>query len=126
MNKTTAPSSVGRTPHRAAAAPPYQDLYTGVDYSMNAERRLYFNLLYPVIAYAGEQGMRTLSLGQTSYTFKARLGAKPHSLFIYVKHRNRFIHSLLCTFRSLLFPPFETTEFHVFRDTAPSGETSAE
>ncbi len=102
-----------------------QDLYTGLDYSLNADYRLYFNLLYPVIGYAGERRMKTLSLGQTSYTFKARLGVQPYPLFLYVKHRNGIIHRILSSFQTSLFPETETQTFHVFRDAPNDSPTEA-
>ena len=101
-----------------------QDLYTGVDYSLNGEKHLYFNLLYPVIAYAAEQRMRTLSLGQTSYTFKARLGARPYKLFLFIKHRNRLIHRLLVACKSVLFPETATTTYRVFREPGADSEAA--
>lgn len=93
-----------------------QDLYTGIDYTYDADARLYFNLVYPVIGFAGEKGYRCLSLGQTSYDFKARIGATPYPTFLFVRHRNALIHKLLLPFKSALFPATPTVTRHVFRE----------
>lgn len=92
-----------------------QDLYTGVDYSFDPSQKLYFNLIYPVIGYAGEQRFQTLSMGQTAYTFKARLGVKPYPLFIYIKHRNSFLHRIISLTKNALFPEKDTFTYKVFR-----------
>jgi predicted N-acyltransferase len=96
-----------------------QDLYTGLDEEFDPKQRVYFNLLYPVIEYAAAQGFEALSLGQTSYQFKARLGAQPYPLFLFIKHRNRFIHRVIAALRPLLFPETRTTTYRVFRDAGP-------
>ena len=97
-----------------------QDVFTGLDYARNAEQHLYFNLIYPVIGYAGEQGFRRLSLGQTSYTFKSRLGVGVFPLWLFVKHRNPVVQRVLVTLKSMLFPPTKTASHKVFRDETPS------
>ena len=99
-----------------------QDIYTGVDYAHNKEQHIYFNLLYPVLGYAGEKGFKQLSLGQTSYTFKARLGVTPFSTFLYIRHRNKLIHSILKIAKNALFPVMPTKTYRVFRDDTSSQE----
>src|SRR5262249_2146293 len=81
-----------------------QDLYTGFDYDCNPAYRVYFNLLYPVIEHAIDRGFATVSLGQTSYCFKARLGVTPYPLSIFIKHRHPVIHRLIVALRNVLFP----------------------
>jgi predicted N-acyltransferase len=93
-----------------------QDIYTGFDYESNPKQRLYFNLLYPVIEYAIGRRLQTLHLGQTSYKFKARLGVEAYPLWLFVKARNRLLHRVIATFRSLLFPETKTTSYRVFRE----------
>lgn len=92
-----------------------QDLYTGIDYTFDPDQRLYFNLIYPVIGMAGEKGFQTLSMGQTAYTFKARLGVKPYPLRIYIKHKNSFVHHLISILKGILFPEKDTVTYKVFR-----------
>ncbi len=93
-----------------------QDLYTGVDYALNDQQSIYFNLIYPGIAMACREGFKTLSTGQTSYTFKSRLGVQPFGLSIFVKHRNPIINALIRRFKNVLCPVVETPTHRVFHD----------
>lgn len=93
-----------------------QDLYTGLDYTYDPNRRLYFNLIYPVISLAAENGFKTLSMGQTAYTFKARLGTQPYPLFIFLKHKNRIVHALIKLLKGVLFSQKQAITYRVFRE----------
>lgn len=92
-----------------------QDLYAGIDYDWNESHRLYFNLSYPGIDLACREGLASMSMGQTSYAFKSRLGVTSYPLHIYVKHRNPLVHWLLGRFHSLIFPLVEVPSHRVFR-----------
>ncbi|MEO6907317.1 MAG: GNAT family N-acetyltransferase [Abditibacteriaceae bacterium] len=93
-----------------------QDLYTGVDYTLNKRYNLYFNLVYPAIALACENGWAAISMGQTSYAFKSRLGVASYPLHIFVRHRNPIICGVLKLCRRLIFPATEVPTHHVFHD----------
>ena len=93
-----------------------QDLYTGLNYDYNPDQHVYFNLIYPVIGFAGTGGFARLSLGQTSYTFKSRLGVTPYTTSVFVKLRARWIQRILERFTEVFFPPTTTTTHRVFRD----------
>ncbi|MBV9467729.1 MAG: GNAT family N-acetyltransferase, partial [Abitibacteriaceae bacterium] len=79
-----------------------QDLYTGLDYSFNEAHNLYFNLVYPGIDLACRTGLKSVSTGQTSYTFKSRLGVQPYGLSIFIKHRNPVVQALISRCKSAL------------------------
>jgi hypothetical protein len=91
-----------------------QDLYTGLDYSVNERYHLYFNLIYPGIREACRDGFGCLSMGQTSYAFKSRLGVHAHPLFIYVRHTNPVVQCLLRLARKLIFPAVKVPTHRVF------------
>lgn len=93
-----------------------QDLYTGVNYDYNDECNLYFNLIYPGIAMACENGYQRLTTGQTSYKFKSRLGVETFDLFIFLKHRNPLVNAFLHRFHPVFCPETETFHHHVFHD----------
>ena len=97
-----------------------QDLYTGVNYDYNDECNVYFNLVYPGIEMACENGYDHLITGQTSYKFKSRLGVETFDLFIFLKHRNPIINAILHRAHPLFCPETETFTHRVFHDeTAP-------
>lgn len=92
-----------------------QDLYTGVDYALNARYNTYFNLIYPGIALACSQGVPIVSTGQTSYEFKSRLGVEAFPLYVFIKHRNRLVNALLHRFHRVICPDTPTFSHQVFR-----------
>jgi hypothetical protein len=75
--------------------------YIGFDSAANAKTPLYLRLLHVVVQDAIEMGCRRVSLGRTALEPKARLGARPAPMRVWVRHRvqalNVFVRSLLCT-----------------------------
>lgn len=61
--------------------------YIGFDSAANAELPVYFRLMYAVIADAIDMGCRHVSYGRTALEPKARLGAKPVPLHLWMRHR---------------------------------------
>jgi Acetyltransferase (GNAT) domain len=61
--------------------------YIGFDRKANANFPIYFRLLQAVVDHAIKLGCRRLSLGRTALEPKARLGARPDPLRIWIRHR---------------------------------------
>ncbi|MDQ1589650.1 MAG: hypothetical protein QOG71_277 [Pyrinomonadaceae bacterium] len=61
--------------------------YIGFDRATNAEVPLYFRLLQAVVDDAIKLDCRRLSLGRTALEPKARLGARPAPLRVWIRHR---------------------------------------
>lgn len=61
--------------------------YMGFDRATNAATPIYFRLLQAVVEDAIKLGCRRLSLGRTALEPKARLGARPAPLRVWVRHR---------------------------------------
>ncbi|HEX8423752.1 MAG TPA: GNAT family N-acetyltransferase, partial [Pyrinomonadaceae bacterium] len=61
--------------------------YIGFDRATNADVPLYFRLLNAVVDDAIKLGCRRLSLGRTALEPKARLGARPAPLRVWIRHR---------------------------------------
>ena len=93
--------------------------YIGFDRTANAETPIYFRLLQTVVDDAIQFGCRRLSLGRTALEPKARLGARPDSLRIWIRHRipmlNLIVRGLLHTISHHDEPP----------DRSPFKDTSA-
>ncbi|MBE7466907.1 MAG: GNAT family N-acetyltransferase [Planctomycetes bacterium] len=68
--------------------------YIGFDYAANETLPVYLRLLQAVIADGLALGCRRLSLGRTALEPKARLGAKPEPLRIWVRHKNPLLNIL--------------------------------
>ena len=59
--------------------------YIGMNYVMNEEYNLYFNILFDSTAFAIKEGKTQLELGRTAREAKANLGCKPVSFNDYMK-----------------------------------------
>ena len=83
--------------------------YIGFDRKANADFPVYFRLLQAVVDHAIKLGCRRLSLGRTALEPKARLGARPEPLRIWIRHRipmlNVVVRGLLHTISDHDEPP---------------------
>lgn len=83
--------------------------YIGFDRKANAEIPIYFRLLQSVVGHAIELGCKRLSLGRTALEPKARLGARPDPMRIWIRHRipmlNLIVRGLLHTIDDHEEPP---------------------
>jgi len=83
--------------------------YIGFDRQMNADIPIYFRLLQAVIGHAISLGCTRLSLGRTALEPKARLGARPDPMRIWIRHRlpmlNLIVRGLLHTIDDHEEPP---------------------
>jgi predicted N-acyltransferase len=83
----------------------YLNLFCGLDYGLNEEADLYFNLMYHDLDFALRQRVRSLHVGQTADEFKSRVGCYTRPRYFYVKVRDRLGTALLRAARPWLFPP---------------------
>lgn len=83
--------------------------YVGFDRKANTECPIYFRLLQSVIGHAIALGCNRLSLGRTALEPKARLGARPDPMRIWIRHRipmlNMIVRALLRTVSDHEEPP---------------------
>jgi Acetyltransferase (GNAT) domain len=83
--------------------------YIGFDRETNATAPIYFRLLQAVVDDAIKLGCRRLSLGRTALEPKARLGARPDPMRIWIRHRipmlNVLVRGLLHTISHHDEPP---------------------
>lgn len=75
--------------------------YIGFDRQSNADFPIYFRLLQSVVGHAIELNCKRLSLGRTALEPKARLGARPDPMRVWIRHRipmlNLIVRGLLHT-----------------------------
>lgn len=83
--------------------------YIGFDRAANAGIPIYFRLLQAVIDHAISLGCTRLSLGRTALEPKARLGARPDPMRVWIRHRipmlNLVVRGLLHTIDDHEEPP---------------------
>ena len=63
----------------------YHMTYAGLDYRLNHEFDLYFNLMYTGLDRAFRRGVATINVGQTAAAFKARIGCDSAPLYAFAK-----------------------------------------
>ena len=63
----------------------YSMLYAGIDYQLNDELDLYFNLMYAGLDRALRKGVSRIEVGQAAGVFKARLGCYSEPLYVFAK-----------------------------------------
>ena len=90
----------------------------GYDREANSKMPVYFRLLQVTVADAIAMGCRRLSLGRTALEPKARLGARPVPLDIWVRHRNPLLNVLVRPLLSAV-PHDEAPERSPFKALSP-------
>ncbi|MEN0006960.1 MAG: hypothetical protein AAF798_22600 [Bacteroidota bacterium] len=69
--------------------------YLGFDTSKNRAHQLYLNMLYEIIRVGLEERVSLINYARTSLEIKSSVGAKPHKMWCYYKHRNPLVQALL-------------------------------
>ena len=97
----------------------YQNIFVGVDYTLNPETDLYFNMMMCNLDYAMQSGARRILVGQSSDGFKSRLGCVGMPLSVFVKTRFRVLNKLMRLFSPWLFPAHKPAPARdLFREAA--------
>jgi Acetyltransferase (GNAT) domain len=73
----------------------YSMLYAGLDYRLNDQFDLYFNLMYAGLDRALRQGVSKIQIGQSASTFKSRLGCYSEPLYVFAKGRGPLMSPLI-------------------------------
>jgi hypothetical protein len=95
----------------------YQSLFIGLDYGCSAAGDLYFNLMTEDLAYALDQGVADVQVGQTADVFKSRLACAAEPRYVYVKGTGRVMRWLVRkTARWFFPPPAPPPQRDLFRD----------
>jgi predicted N-acyltransferase len=83
----------------------YANLFCGVDYAVNDEADLYFNLMFHDADYALRAGAKSIHVGQTADDFKSRMGCFARPRCFYVRGRGNLLPRILRAAAPRLFPP---------------------
>ena len=67
----------------------------GMDKSLLRSHDLYLNILYSIVRFAIDNKSSKLVMGRTAMEIKSSLGAKPHEMYIYSRHLNGFMNSII-------------------------------
>ena len=86
--------------------------FIGVDYQINKELDIYNRILYDFVDDAIKTGRKELLLGRTAAEIKSTIGAVPHDLNCYIRHRNSFSNQIIRPFIDYLKPSEWTPRNH--------------
>ena len=97
----------------------HYNMYSGLDYALNNDGDLYFNLFYLDLDQAFRAGATRVTMGQTSNTFKSRLGTSARKLWFFARTQPSAFQWMLRLLAPMCFPkvgPVEPND--VFASTA--------
>jgi hypothetical protein len=97
-------------------------LYGGLDYRLNAELDLYFNMVYAALDRALRKGVSTIHVGQTANAFKARLGCDSEPLYAFTKGLGPLMSRIVRYGSALLVAQLPTVpKFDIFKSELRHG-----
>lgn len=79
-------------------------LFCGLDYDLNTEGDLYFNVIYRGLSFALRPGVKTVLFGSTADKFKTLVGCTPSTISIYLKGVGWLRSTLVNKLAWILFP----------------------
>ena len=82
----------------------FVDYYLGFDYSVAYQYHIYFVRFRDLMNWCIENKIKKYEMGATGYEPKRRLGFNFILLYIYVKHRNKFLNPIFKVFCRILQP----------------------
>jgi predicted N-acyltransferase len=97
----------------------YHMMYAGLDYALNEELDLYFNLHYTALDCALRNRVSKIELGLTAESFKARLGCYSEPLHVFMRGVGPFMSFMVRCGANFLFTQRPATPpFDVFKSDA--------
>src|SRR5262245_18969672 len=97
----------------------YYTMYGGLDYRLNHEFDLYFNLLYALLEHGLTKRVSTIVFGMGADAVKTRIGCYAEPLYVFVKGRGPLMSLVVRAAGRLLIGPKATApSFNIFKNKA--------
>ncbi|MCB0661534.1 MAG: GNAT family N-acetyltransferase [Saprospiraceae bacterium] len=90
--------------------------FVGYNPTYNAEHQVYLSMLYDMIRDGIEAGYKTINFARTALEIKSSVGAEPHEMFCYIRHRHQFANKFLKPLMEYLSPELDWTPRSPFKD----------
>ena len=97
------------------SGPRMTSLYCGMDYALNEEYALYFNLFYESLLVGLGRGVEEFDLGPTSLETKKALGGVPQPVFVYLRYRSALGNAVIPRLFTALAPRDRTAPRRAFK-----------
>jgi predicted N-acyltransferase len=69
--------------------------FIGYDENENHEHQLYLNMLFDMVKIGIEMRVKRVVFARTALEIKSSVGAEPHQLYCYIRHRNAFANRFI-------------------------------
>ncbi len=89
--------------------------FLGYDKVHNHDLQLYLNILYDIVRIGIESGCSDVVFARTALEIKSSVGAVPHNLYCYLRHRNPLVNRFAGTLLEYLKPVEEWLPRHPFK-----------
>ena len=89
--------------------------FLGYDSEHQYSNQLYLNMLYDMAEYAINNKFRTVVYARTAMEIKSSVGAKPESMYMYLKYTNGLVNAVLKQIFSFMNPSQDWEERHPFK-----------
>lgn len=89
--------------------------FLGYNPEFQYKHQMYLNMLYDMAQYAIENKFKQVVYARTAMEIKSSVGAKPQSMYIYMKHTNVIANSVLQIIFKYLNPETKWVERHPFK-----------
>ncbi|MFK8006903.1 MAG: GNAT family N-acetyltransferase [Saprospiraceae bacterium] len=92
--------------------------FLGYDEAFNREHQMYLNILYDIIKIGFEQECKSIVFARTALEIKSSVGAEPHEMYWYLRHRNKISNRFLSQIVDYLNPKDDWVQRKPFKDQA--------
>lgn len=90
--------------------------FLGYDKAYQSKHQMYLNMLFDMLSFAIENRFKTVVYARTAMEIKSSVGAKPNTMYIYMKHTNNSIANAILKFIvNTLNPIKKWEERHPFK-----------
>lgn len=90
--------------------------FVGYNPKYNGKHQIYLSMLYDMIKDGIEEGYQTINFARTALEIKSSVGAEPHEMFCYIRHRHQFANKFLKPLMEYLSPELDWTPRSPFKD----------
>lgn len=91
--------------------------FLGYNKALQHKHQMYLNMLFNMAFFGIENGFKTIVYARTAMEIKSSIGAKPHTMHIYLKHTNNFIaNTILKGIVKYMNPKQKWEERHPFKN----------
>jgi hypothetical protein len=102
----------------------YHAMYGGLDYRLNHEFDLYFNLIYAMLECALAKRVSRIEVGLGGDAFKAKIGCYSEPLYVFVRGRGPLMSLIVRAAGNLLIARKPSApSFNILRSSAHASES---